>query len=697
MKQWSLIAGLMLAGGLAWYLLDSRPAGSASGTAESAARSTDEAELGSWGIDLTGLDRSTEPGNDFFRYVNGTWLEEAEIPADRTSTGSFLDLSIRSEERVQAILSDLEIKENLSDIERKVRNLYRSFVDTERLEEIGLAPAMDDLQRIAEIETHEDVARVMASVSMGTESIFGVGIGIDDKNPDAYAAFVTQSGLGLPDRDYYLLDEPNIVAAREAYLDYIAKMLELGGVAGAREKAAEIYALEAQIAEIHWPRADRRDADRIYNPMTVTALSEYAPGFPWPLYLEELSISTFSDAGERIVVASENTAFPPLAELFAATSVAIWRDYLTFHYLDSHAPYLSNAFDEAQFAFRGRILAGQAQQLERAKRGVQFLDRTIGEGVGQIYVARHFPPSAKAEAEALVGNLLAVYRDRIRTLDWMGEETRAQALEKAQTFTVKIGYPDEWRDYSELDVIEDDLFGNRARGAAFEWNYDVSRLDEPVDRDEWHMSPQTVNAYYNPSLNEIVFPAAILQAPFFDPDADDAVNYGGIGAVIGHEISHGFDDQGSKYDARGILENWWTESDRANFESRTARLVDQFNAYSPLEGMFVNGQLTLGENIADTAGITIAHAAYALSLGGEPAPVLDGFNGDQRVFLGYAQVWRYKAQEATMRRRILSDPHSPPEFRVNGAVRNVDGWYEAFGVAPDMALYLPPEERVQLW
>jgi predicted metalloendopeptidase len=697
MKQWSLTAGLILAGGLAWNLLGGRPMDSAAGTTEGTARSTVEAELGMWGVDLDGLDRSKEPGDDFFRYVNGTWLEEAEIPADRTSTGSFLDLSIRSEERVQAILSDLESKEILSRVERKVRDLYRSFVDTERLEEIGLAPAMDDLQRIAEIETHEEVARVMASVPMGSESIFNVGIAIDDKKPDAYAVFIRQSGLGLPDRDYYLLDEPNIIAAREAYLGYIAEMLELGGVGGAQEKAVEIYALEAQIAEIHWPRADRRDADRVYNPMTVTALSEYAPGFPWPLYLDDHGISAVGDAGERIVVASENTAFPPLADLFARTPVAVWRDYLTFHYLDSHAPYLSNVFDEAYFEFRGRTLSGQEQQLDRAKRGVRFLNRTIGEGVGQIYVARHFPYSAKAEAEALVDNLLAVYRDRIRTLDWMGEETRARALEKAQAFTVKIGYPDDWRDYSALEVIEDDLFGNRARGAAFEWHYDVSRLDEPVDRNEWHMSPQTVNAYYNPSLNEIVFPAAILQAPFFDPYADDAVNYGGIGAVIGHEISHGFDDQGSKYDARGILENWWTESDRANFESRTARLVDHFNAYSPLEGMFVNGQLTLGENIADTAGITIAHSAYALSLGGEPAPVLDGFNGDQRVFLGYAQVWRYKAQEATMRRRILSDPHSPPEFRVNGAIRNVDGWYEAFGVTPDMDLYLTPEERVQLW
>ncbi len=697
MKQWTLAAGVVLAGGLAWYLLDDALVGDAWEANEMVSPAPGEAELGSWGINLDGINSAIEPGDDFFRYFNGTWLEEAEIPSDRTSTGSFLDLAIRSEERVQAILANLETKENISAVERKVRDLYRSFIDAAHLEEIGLAPATEDLQTIAEIETHEDVTRVMASTSMGTESIFGVRIGIDEKNPNAYAASIRQSGLGLPDRDYYLLEEPNIVATREAYVAYIAQILELGGLKDVGEKAAEIYALETKIAEIHWPRAERRDADRIYNPMTVSALSEYAPGFPWLLYLQEMGISPVNQAGERIVVASENTAFPPLAELFAMTPVATWRDYLTFHYLDSHAPYLSSAFDNANFEFRGRTLGGQAQQLERAKRGVQLLNRTIGEGVGQIYVARHFPPSAKIQAEALVSNLLVVYRDRIRTLDWMGEETRAQALQKAESFTVKIGYPDKWRDYSALAVTEDDLLGNRSRSAAFEWNYDVLRLDEPVDRGEWGMSPQTVNAYYNPSLNEIVFPAAILQAPFFDPYADDAVNYGGIGAVIGHEISHGFDDQGSKYDALGVLENWWTEMDRANFEGRTSRLVDQFNAYSPLEGMFVNGQLTLGENIADTAGITIAHAAYALSLGGEPVPVLDGFDGAQRVFLGYAQVWRYKAQEATMRRRILSDPHSPPEFRVNGAIRNVDSWYEAFGVGPDDALYLPPEERVQLW
>jgi putative endopeptidase len=692
MKQLALIAGLVLAGALAWYALDGVEAPPVAEVAPPA-----PAELGPWGIDLDGMDRRVAPGDDFFRYVNGAWLDTVQIPADRTSTGSFLDLSIRSEERVQAILAELEDKEDLTPVDQKVRDLYRSYIDVENLEDLGLSPAAPALNAITAAQTHDDIARLMASVPMGTQSIFDVGIGIDDKDSDAYAVFATQSGLGLPDRDYYLLDDPNIVTAREAYVAYIAEILTMGGFEGGPEKAATIFALETEIARIHWPREDQRDADKIYNPMTVSALVTFAPEFPWALFLENMGISAMKGDGERIIVASENTAFPPLSALFAATPVEVWRDYLIFHYLDSHASYLTDAFDEASFAFHGKILGGQDQQLERVKRGVQFLNQMIGEGVGQIYVGRYFPPEAKAEAEALVGNLLAVYRERIRTLDWMGEETRQKAIEKADSFTVKIGYPDMWRDYAAFEVMEGDLLGNRARGVAFDWNRDVARLDQPVDRGEWHMSPQTVNAYYNPSLNEIVFPAAILQAPFFDPAADDAVNYGGIGAVIGHEISHGFDDQGSKYDARGELQNWWTEMDRQNFDGRTARLVDQFNAYSPLEGMFVNGQLTLGENIADSAGLTIAAAAYDLSLQGAQAPVLDGFSGSQRVFLSWAQIWRFKAQEATMRRRLLSDPHSPPEFRVNGTIRNVDAWYDAFAVSEENALYLPPAERVQLW
>jgi len=691
-RQLAAVAAVVLGGAALWYVVAGEDAPPPAPAAEPG-----RAELGEWGIDLTSMDTSIAPGDDFYRYVNGAWLDRTPIPSDRTSTGSFLDLAIRSEERVQAIIADLESRQALSPVETKVHDLYRSFVDTDHLEDVGMSSASASLNQILAIQTHDEVARAMASVSMGTQSLFGVGIGIDDKNPEAYAVFAMQSGLGLPDRDYYLLDEPNIVTAREAYVDYIAQMLALGGFEGGEEKAAAIFALETAIAELHWPTADRRDADRIYNPMTITALSQYAPGFPWRLYFENMGITPMKGDAERIIVASENTAFPPLAALFAGTPVEVWRDYLVFHYLDEHAPYLPKVFDDAYFAFRGKILGGQDQPLERGKRGVNFLNQMIGEGVGQIYVARHFPPSAKAEAEALVDNLLAVYRARIQTLDWMGEETRARALEKANSFSVKIGYPDEWRDYTNLEVQPGDLLGNLARGNAFDWDRDVARLDQPVDRDEWYMSPQTVNAYYSSSLNEIVFPAAILQAPFFDPEADDAVNYGGIGGVIGHEISHGFDDQGSKYDARGVLDNWWTDADRENFEARTARLVAQFNGYSPLEGMFVNGRLTLGENIADTAGITIAAAAYELSLHGMDAPVLDGFTGPQRVFLGWAQVWRYKAQEETVRRRVLSGPHSPPEFRVNGPIRNVDAWYDAFSVTQGNALYLPPEERVRLW
>jgi putative endopeptidase len=470
----------------------------------------------------------------------------------------------------------------------------------------------------------------------------------------------------------------------------------LGDIADADTKAEAIFKLESEIADIHWSRAERRDADKTYNPMSLSELVQFAPDFPWAEDLREQGIANPS-SGERQVIVSEKSAFPGLASLFKRTSVDTWRDYLTFHYLSSHAPYLTKRFDDARFEFYGKVLGGQREQLARDKRGVRYVGGMMGENVGRLYVARYFPADAKAKAQELVRNLLSVYRQRIQTADWMSPETRRQALEKVGTFSVKIGYPDKWRDYSAFRVDPEDLLGNQARGARFEWNRRLVRLDQPVDRSEWGMSPQTVNAYYNSSLNEIVFPAAILQPPFFDPNADPAVNYGGIGAVIGHEISHGFDDQGSKYDAEGVLRNWWTEADRKNFDERTNALVDQFNAYSPVPGLFVNGRLTLGENIADLAGLTVAQAAYHLSLNGATPPVLDGFSGDQRLFLGYAQVWRFKAREETLRQRVLSDPHSPPEFRINGIVRNVDAWYDAYKVAPGEKLYLAPGSRVHLW
>ncbi len=657
-----------------------------------------KAAIGSWGFDLAGMDTSVGPGDDFYRYADGKWYDGAAIPADRPSTGGFNDLDILSETRTQAIIQDLDSRQaNLNIEEAKIRNLYHSFYDIERLEQLNLAPAEKDLTQLRGLKTHEDVARAMGSVRMGTSALFDAGIGIDDKNPEAYAIFVSHAGLGLPDRDYYLLDEEGTVKVREAYKKYIAEILNLGSVSDADAKATRIFALEAEVAKLHWPRADRREAEKIYNPMKLSELAAFAPRFPWAAFFGEMGIPLSSPKGERQVIISEKSAFPGLAEVFAKTPVSTWSDYLVFHYLSDHAPYLPKRFDDANFAFYGKVLTGREQQLARDKRAVRFAGGRLGEAVGKIYVAKYFPPEAKAKAEALVNNLLRVYADRIQTRDWMSPETRARALEKAQSIFVKIGYPDKWRDYAAYDVQAGDLLGNAERGTEFEWRHDLVRLDDPVDRSEWGMTPQTVNAYYNPSLNEIVFPAAILQPPFFDPNADDAVNYGGIGAVIGHEISHAFDDQGSKYDAKGVLNDWWTATDRAAFDARTKTLADQYGTYSPIPGMFVNGKLTLGENIADLAGLTIAEAAYRLSLNGRPSPVLDGFTGEQRVFLGYAQVWRYKTREETARQRVLTDPHSPPEFRVKGAVRNIDAWYEAFGVQPAGKSYLAPDSRVHLW
>jgi putative endopeptidase len=653
--------------------------------------------FGSWGVDLSGIDKNKKPGDEFFGYANGNWYDRAVVPSDRTSTGSFVDLGIQSEDRVRAIVRGLESQTGaLTPDEQRVRDLYHSYVDTPRLERLGLAPAKPVLDGIDEIRTSEDVAQVMGSVTMGTKALFRSSVGVDDKNPNSYAVFLGQAGLGLPDRDYYLLNDKAITAARDGYRAYIAKTFDLAQIPGGAEKAAGIFNLETEIAKLHWARVERRNADKVYNPMTVAELEHFAPGFPWRVFLAGHGIPGAADGTRRVIV-EENTAFPALAALFANTPVETWRDYLSFHYLSDHASYLPKRFDEARFELFGKTMGGQKEQLAREKRGVGFIDGVIGQGVGKLFVARYFPPEAKVKAQVLVSNLLAIYRQRLQAADWMSPATRQQALEKLAKLNVKIGYPDQWRDYSKFRVDPNDLLGNGERAGEFEWNRRLARLDQPVDRSEWGMSPQTVNAYYSSSLNEIVFPAAILQPPFFDPAADDAVNYGGIGAVIGHEISHAFDDQGSKYDASGELKNWWTAEDRKNFDARTGALAKQFSSYAPLPGLYVNGQLTLGENIADLAGVTVAQAAYHLSLNGKAAPVLDGYTGDQRFFLGFAQVWRYKSHDETARQRLLSDPHSPPQFRVDGTVRNTDAWYSAFNVNPSDTLYLAPEMRVHLW
>ena len=656
-------------------------------------------KFGSFGVDLSSMDKSVKPGENFFLYVNGKWLKTATIPPDRSQTGSFQDLQILSEQRMRAIVDTLEKKprDQLSDEERKLRDLYDAFEDTAAIEANGLKPIRKDLDYFAGLQTPADVARAMASVPLATSSIYDIGIGVDDKNPDNYSLNLNQAGLGLPDRDYYLKDDKALADTRTAYRQYLADMLGLVGMSDTEARADRILALETEIAKVQWSRADRRDEDKVYNPMTISDLKALAPDFAWDAFLAESHIPLARpDGSQRYAIVAEKTAFEPLAKIFAATPVSTWRDYLTVHYLQHFAAYLPKRFDDRNFAFYGTVLGGNTQQLDRPTRGIHLLDRTLGEALGKLYVARYFPPESKAKADQLVSNLLKAYEADIQTLDWMSPATRAKALDKIRQFTPKIGYPNHWRDYSAYDVRRDDLVGDIQRSTLFEWNREVNRINQPVDKSEWGMSPPTINAYYNPSFNEIVFPAAILQPPFFDPNADDAVNYGGIGAVIGHEISHGFDDQGSKYNGKGVFQNWWTTQDRANFDAKTKALVKQYDAYEPLPGLHVIGENTLGENIADNAGMAASHDAWITSLGGKPAPADQGLTGEQQFFLAFGQEWATKVREKAERQQILVDVHAPGEYRA-AEVRNMDAWYAAFNVQPEQKLYLAPERRVHVW
>ncbi len=668
-------------------------------TLSASAQEIPSPQFGKWGVDLTSIDKSVKPGDNFFLYTNGAWLKTAVIPPDRSATGSFQDLQILSERRMRAIVDDLEKKPEsaLTTDEKKLRDLYDAFEDTAAIEANGLKPVQKDLDYLNGLQTPEDVARAMASPKLATISIFNVSISVDDKHPDTYSINLNQGGIGLPDRDYYLSDDKALVATRTAYQQYLSDMMKLAGMNDTDARAARIMALETQIAKVQWNRADRRDEDKVYNPMPISALKALAPQFPWDGFFAEGDIPTTSPKGDRYVIVGEKSAFPGLAKIFADTPVSTWRDYLVVHYLHSSAAYLPKAFDDRNFAFYGTVLAGNTQQLDRKTRGIHLLDNLLGEALGKLYVARYFPPESKSKAEKLVSNLLKAYEADIKTLSWMGPATRAKALEKISQFTPKIGYPNTWRDYSGYSVSRTDLIGDIQRGALFEWNRELSRINKPVDKTEWGMTPPTINAYYNPPFNEIVFPAAILQAPFFDPKADDAVNYGGIGAVIGHEISHGFDDQGSKYDGHGVFQDWWTKEDRANFDAKTAALVKQYDGYEPLPGLHVIGKNTLGENIADNAGIAIALKAYHISLGGKPAPVIDGLTGDQRFYLAFGQIWRTKQRDSALRTQTLSNEHSPAEFRVIGPTRNQDEWYDAYGAKPGDKYYLPPDQRVHLW
>lgn len=657
---------------------------------------TPKASIGAWGFDLTGMDTTVKPGDDFFEYANGNWFRRTTIPADRTSIGSFQQLRILSEQRMKDLIAALHAKDpkTLTAEEHQIVDLYDAFTDTAGIEARGLKPIEGDLKRIADVKTLDDVATLMGDPAFPAGAIAADGILPDPKNSNAYVVSVTQSGLGMPDRDYYLRnDDPALDTTRAAYKTFLVQMLGFAGVAKDVEaRAAAVYALEEDIAKAHWLRALRRDADKTYNPMTVAELQAFAPGFNWTAFFKVQGINA-----DRKLIVRENTAFPLIAQAFAKAPIAVWRDYLTIHYLNAVSAYLPKAIDDADFAFYGKVIGGASQQLPRETRAVQLIDSTLPHPFGKLYVAKYFPPETRAKAEKLVQNVISAFDADIRKISWMSDVTKQKALQKLHAFTPHIGYPDRWRDYSGLEIRRDDLIGSIARANTFEWNYRLNRIDQPVVRDEWNMTPPTVNAYYTQSFNSIFFPAAILQPPFFDPNADDAVNYGGIGVVIGHEIGHGFDDQGSKYTGAGTLESWWTDADRKAFEERTAALGTQYESYEGLPGLHLNGKLTMGENIGDLSGVAIALQAYHASLGGKPAPVLDGFTGDQRFFLAFAQVWRGKYTDAAMRQQVLTNPHSPPHWRAVGPERNVDAWYAAFDVKPGDKMHIPPEKRVRLW
>jgi putative endopeptidase len=669
------------------------PAASAADAPAAAGQQANSARLGPFGVDLDGRDLSVKPGDDFFRFAGGTWMKNNPIPADRSSWNSFSVLREESDANVRAIIDELAATPNAKgSIEQKIADYYNAYVDTAGIEAKGLAPAQAGLASIAKAKTHADIAVLMARPDLSLGGPLGWGVGIDAKNPDRYIVTIGQGGLGLPDRDYYLRNDGKFPAQRQAYTAYLERILTLAGEKDAAAAAQSILALETEMAKLHWERAKLRNRDLTYNLKSKAELLALAPDFPW-----EAAFTAARVNGEQEFVVRQLDAVPQLATLFKATPVAAWKSLLRARYLNANAAVLPKAFDDAVFDFYGKTLSGQPEQRERWKRSVAAVNGALGEAVGQVYVQRHFPPQAKAEMVALVENLRKGYAKRIQGLDWMSADTKKVALEKLAAFRPKIGYPDVWEDYSALEVKPGDAFGNAVRARVWAYNDQVARLGKPTDREQWFMTPQTVNAYYNAQFNEIVFPAAILQPPFFDLHADPAVNYGAIGGVIGHEMGHGFDDQGAKSDAKGVLRSWWSEADVQSFQARTGALAQQYNGYKPLPDQAINGTLTLGENIGDLGGLQVAYEAYKLSLGGREAPVINGLTGDQRFFLGWAQVWRTLFREEALRQQLLTDPHSPGEYRVNGVVPNLDAWYAAFDVKPGDAMYIPPEKRVRIW
>jgi putative endopeptidase len=659
--------------------------------------SAGQPRIGSYGFDATGMNTATRPGNDFDDYANGAWTKRTVIPGDHAYWGVWDELELQSRTHVRDILEEAaRAHAPAGSNARKIGDYYAAFMDEAAIEKSAAAPLQQRLKAIAAIGSYTALAKAMGEASRIDDAMpFSIFVIPDFKHPEVNVAYVDQGGLGLPDREYYLSDDPAMAEARTAYLGYAAKLLRLAGVArddaGADARAKAVFDLEHHIAEVQWSRVRQRDLPARYVPWNQEDYRAKAPGFDWPAWFRALGV-----ANQPVLVASVDSSIIGTAALIMKTPLPVWRDYLAIRAIDRHAPFLAKAFAAAHFAFHDTALAGTPDQEVRWKRSARYTSRALGEAIGEVYVHKHFGAEAKASVRQIVGNLLAAAGRRIDALAWMSPETRARAREKLATFQVKVGYPDKWRDYAKLKVVAGDAYGNALAADRFEFERNLAKLGQPVDRSEWGMTPMTVNAYYDPTKNEIVFPAAVLQPPFFDPDADLAVNYGGIGAIIGHEISHGFDNQGRLFDAHGALSDWWTPADADQYKVRTAAFVAQYSAYQPVPGLKLNGELTLGENIADNAGLVIAYDAYHAVLGGQAAPVIDGQTGDQRFLLGFAQDWRTVWREQILRQLVTTDEHSPDAIRVR-SVRNFDPWYAAFGVQQGEALYLAPAERIRIW
>jgi putative endopeptidase len=643
-------------------------------------------QIGTFGFDEAGMDRSVAPGDNFYQYANGTWAKTTPIPADKSNYGMFSMLDDLSRQRTHDILEEAR-----KDPASKIGGAYASFLDEQSVEAKGLAPIKPWLDQVKALRSKAGYAALVAEADRnGIEGPVSFFIDQDDKQPDVYAVNLDQAGIGMPDRDYYLSKDAKLVETSVAYVKHLEKMFALIGEPNGAARAKAIMALETGIARAHWTQADSRDATKIYNKMTIRELTAKAPGFDFATYLKGVGANVDS------LIVHQPSAVKGIAALVVATPLSVLKDQLLIRSVESYADFLPAAIDKENFAFYGTILSGTPEQELRWKRAVSFVTGAMGEEVGKVYVARYFPPETKAAADQLVKNVITAMGRRIDRLTWMTPETKAKAHAKLAAFTPKIGYPDRWRDYAGLEIRGDDLFGNAMRARRFNHEYQIGKLGKPIYRWEWHMTPMDVNAYANFGMVEIVFPASILQPPFFDPNADPAVNYGGIGAVIGHELSHHFDDQGAKYNQEGRLSDWWTAEDVKRFNVLEDRLVAQYDAYEPLPGMHIKGRLTLGENSADLAGLNVAYDAYKASLGGKDAPVIDGFIGDQRFYLGFAQVWRRSYREPNLRQRLLTDPHSPSEQRA-ATVRNLDPWYQAFQPAAGQRLYLAPDQRVRIW